>query len=46
VLHDYRGQIAEMVVRNRPPSAAVASQLAEAAFLLSHGIRASRHEPF
>jgi putative ABC transport system substrate-binding protein len=37
VLHEYRGQIAEMAVRNRLPSAAVASQLAEAGFLLSYG---------
>ena len=37
VLHEYRGQIAEMAVRNRLPSAAVARQLAEAGFLLSYG---------
>ena len=37
VLHEYRGQIAEMAVRNRLPSAAVTSQLAEAGFLLSYG---------
>ena len=37
VLHEYRGQIAEMAVRNRLPSAAVAAQLAEAGFLLSYG---------
>jgi putative ABC transport system substrate-binding protein len=37
VLHEYRGQIAEMAVRNRLPSAAVAKQLAEAGFLLSYG---------
>jgi putative tryptophan/tyrosine transport system substrate-binding protein len=37
VLHEYRGQIAEMAVRNRLPSAAVASQLAEAGFFLSYG---------
>jgi putative ABC transport system substrate-binding protein len=37
VLHEYRGQIAEMAVRNRLPSAAVATQLAEAGFLLSYG---------
>jgi putative ABC transport system substrate-binding protein len=37
VLHEYRGQIAEMAVRNRLPSAAVESQLAEAGFLLSYG---------
>jgi ABC-type uncharacterized transport system substrate-binding protein len=37
VLHEYRGRIAEMAVRNRLPSAAVARQLAEAGFLLSYG---------
>jgi putative ABC transport system substrate-binding protein len=37
VLHEYRGQIAEMALRNRLPSAAVATQLAEAGFLLSYG---------
>jgi putative ABC transport system substrate-binding protein len=37
VLHEYRGQIAEMAVRNRLPSAAIARQLAEAGFLLSYG---------
>jgi putative ABC transport system substrate-binding protein len=37
VLHEYRGQIAEMAVRNRLPSAAVGRQLAEAGFLLSYG---------
>jgi putative ABC transport system substrate-binding protein len=37
VLHEYRGQIAEMAVRNRLPSSAVARQLAEAGFLLSYG---------
>src|SRR5437762_3783487 len=37
VLHEYRGQIAEMAVRNRLPFAAVASDLAEAGFLLSYG---------
>jgi putative ABC transport system substrate-binding protein len=37
VLHGYRGQIAEMAVRNRLPSAAVAKDLAEAGFLLSYG---------
>jgi putative ABC transport system substrate-binding protein len=37
VLHEYRGQIAEMAVRNRLPSAAVASELAEAGFFLSYG---------
>jgi len=37
VLHEYRYQIAEMAVRNRLPSAAVATQLAEAGFLLTYG---------
>jgi putative tryptophan/tyrosine transport system substrate-binding protein len=37
VLHEYRGQIAEMAVRNRLPSSAVARQLAEAGFLLTYG---------
>jgi putative ABC transport system substrate-binding protein len=37
VLHEYRGQIAEMAVRNRLLSAAVARQLTEAGFLLSYG---------
>jgi ABC-type uncharacterized transport system substrate-binding protein len=37
VLHEYRGQIAEMAGRNRLPSAAVQRQLAEAGFLLSYG---------
>ena len=37
VLHEYRSQIAEMAVRNRLPSAAIATQLAEAGFLLSYG---------
>lgn len=37
VLHEHRGQIAEMAIRNRLPSAAVARQLAEAGFLLSYG---------
>jgi putative ABC transport system substrate-binding protein len=37
VLHEYRDQIAEMAIRNRLPSAAVSSQLAEAGFLLSYG---------
>ncbi len=37
VLHEYRGQIAEMAVRNRLLSAAIARQLAEAGFLLSYG---------
>jgi ABC-type uncharacterized transport system substrate-binding protein len=37
VLHGYRGQIAEMAVRNRLPSAAVAKDLVEAGFLLSYG---------
>ena len=37
VLHEYRGQIAEMALRNQLPSAAVARYLAEAGFLLSYG---------
>jgi len=37
VLHEYRGQIAEMAVRNQLLSAAIARQLAEAGFLLSYG---------
>jgi putative ABC transport system substrate-binding protein len=37
VLTEYRGQIAEMALRYRLPSAAVAKQLAEAGFLLSYG---------
>ena len=37
VLHEYRYQIAEMAIRNRLPSAAVATQLVEAGFLLSYG---------
>jgi putative tryptophan/tyrosine transport system substrate-binding protein len=37
VLHEFRSQIAEMAVRNRLPSAAIATQLAEAGFLLSYG---------
>ena len=37
VLHEYRDQIAEMAVRNRLLSAAIARQLAEAGFLLSYG---------
>jgi putative ABC transport system substrate-binding protein len=37
VLHEYGGQIAEMAIRNGLPCAAVASQLAEAGFLLSYG---------
>ena len=37
VLHEYRGQIAEMAIRNRLPSAAIARELAEAGFLLSYG---------
>ena len=37
VLYNNRDQIAEMAIRNRLPSAAVSSQLAEAGFLLSYG---------
>jgi putative ABC transport system substrate-binding protein len=37
VLHEYRGQIAEMAIRNRLPSAAIARELVEAGFLLSYG---------
>ena len=37
VLHEYRGQIAEMALRNQLPSAAVAGYLAQAGFLLSYG---------
>lgn len=37
VLNEYRGQIAEMALRNRLPAAAVQRELAEAGFLLSYG---------
>jgi putative tryptophan/tyrosine transport system substrate-binding protein len=37
VLHEYQAQIAEMAIRNRIPSAAVARTLAESGFLLSYG---------
>ena len=37
VLHEYRGQIAEMAVRNQLLSAANSRPLAEAGFLLSYG---------
>jgi putative ABC transport system substrate-binding protein len=37
VLNEYRGQIAEMALRNRLPAASVQRELAEAGFLLSYG---------
>lgn len=37
VLNEFRGQIAEMALRNRLPAAAVQRELAEAGFLLSYG---------
>jgi putative ABC transport system substrate-binding protein len=37
VLFNYRGQIAEMALRNRLPAAAVQRELAEAGFLLTYG---------
>ncbi len=37
VLFNYRGQIAEMALRNRLPAASVQRELAEAGFLLSYG---------
>ena len=37
VLFNYRGQIAEMALRNRLPAAAIQRELAEAGFLLSYG---------
>jgi putative tryptophan/tyrosine transport system substrate-binding protein len=37
VLFNYRGQIAEMALRNRLPAAAAQRELAEAGFLLSYG---------
>jgi putative ABC transport system substrate-binding protein len=37
VLHEYQDQIADMALRNRIPSAAVARTLVEAGFLLSYG---------
>ena len=37
VLNEYRGQIAELALRNRLPAASVQRDLAEAGFLLSYG---------
>ena len=37
VLFNYRGQIAEMALRNRLPAASVQRELAEAGFLLTYG---------
>ncbi len=37
VLFNYRGQIAEMALRNRLPAAAIQRELADAGFLLSYG---------
>src|SRR6266576_3517634 len=37
VLLDYRGQIAEMALRNRLPAASLQRELAEAGFLLTYG---------
>ena len=37
VLNEYRGQIAELALRNRLPAASVQRELAEAGFLLSYG---------
>ena len=37
VLFNYRGQIAEMALRNRLPAAAIQRELAEAGFLLTYG---------
>jgi putative ABC transport system substrate-binding protein len=37
VLLDYRGQIAEMALRNRLPAASPQRELAEAGFLLTYG---------
>ena len=37
VLFNYRGQIAEMALRNRLPSASIQKELAEAGFLLTYG---------
>jgi putative ABC transport system substrate-binding protein len=37
VLSNYRGQIAEMALRNRLPAASIARELAEAGFLLTYG---------
>jgi len=37
VMFNYRGQIAEMALRNRLPAASVQRELAEAGFFLSYG---------
>jgi putative tryptophan/tyrosine transport system substrate-binding protein len=37
VLFNYRGQIAEMALRNRMPAASIQRELAEAGFLLTYG---------
>jgi len=37
VLFNYRGQIAEMALRNRLPAASIQRELADAGFLLSYG---------
>jgi putative ABC transport system substrate-binding protein len=37
VLFNYRGQIAEMAIRNRLPAASLQRELAEAGFLLTYG---------
>ena len=37
VLFNYRGQIAEMALRNRLPAAAIQRELADAGFLLTYG---------
>ena len=37
VLFNYRGQIAEMALRNRLPAASIQRELAEAGFLLTYG---------
>ena len=37
VLNEYRGQIAELALRNRLPAASVQRELAEAGFLLTYG---------
>jgi putative ABC transport system substrate-binding protein len=37
VLFTYRGQIAEMALRNRLPAASLTRELAEAGFLLTYG---------
>ena len=37
VLFNYRGQIAEMALRNRLPAASLVRELAEAGFLLTYG---------